>query len=83
MNFETYLQDKHAEQYQGLDDEMPDNFNEWLNDLGCDEIIEYTGMWAIGLLEGLRIKKVLGTETRIDLFNTYEGKITEQIRRIR
>jgi len=43
--FEEYLQDKHAAQYQGLDDEMPDNFNEWLEDMGPDEMIEYADKW--------------------------------------
>ena len=46
MTFEEYLQDKHAAQYQGLDDEMPDNFNEWLEDMGPDEMIEYADKWA-------------------------------------
>jgi len=45
MTFEEYLQDKHAAQYQGLDDEMPDNFNEWLEDMGPDEMIEYAEKW--------------------------------------
>ena len=45
MKFEEYLQNKHAAQYQGLDDEMPDNFNEWLEDLGSDEMIEYADKW--------------------------------------
>ena len=40
MKFEEYLQNKHAAQYQGLDDEMPDNFNEWLEDLGSDVYVE-------------------------------------------
>ena len=45
MTFEKYLQDKHADQYQGLDDEMPDNFSEWLEDMGPDEMIEYAEKW--------------------------------------
>ena len=45
MTFEEYLQDKHAAQYQGLDDEMPDNFSEWLCELGSDEWIEYAEKW--------------------------------------
>jgi len=45
MKFEEYLQDKHAEQYQGLDDEMPDNFTEWLCDLSLDEWFEYAEKW--------------------------------------
>jgi len=81
--FEEYLQDEHAKQYQGLDDEMPDDFNDWLCDLGYDGIVRYAEKWAISLLEGIRIKRVLGTETRIDLFKTYEYKISEQIEAIR
>jgi len=86
-NFEEYLQDKHAALYQGLDDEMSENFSEWLDALSIDDWIEYAEKWhkeeCVNILEGLRIKKVLGTETRIDLFKIYEDKITEQIRRIR
>ena len=51
--FEEYLQDKHAAQYQGLDDEMPDNFNEWLEDLGPDEMIEYADKWQDTYLEAI------------------------------
>ena len=39
--FEQYLQDKHAKQYGGLDDEMPDNFDEWLCELDTYEWLEY------------------------------------------
>ena len=45
MTFEQYLQDKHAETCQCLDDEMPDNFSEWLEDMGPDEMIEYAEKW--------------------------------------
>lgn len=39
--FEDFLADKHAEQYQGLDDEMPDDCDDWMGDLTADELIEY------------------------------------------
>lgn len=32
--------DKHAEQYQGLDDEMPDDCNDWIAGLSDDEVCE-------------------------------------------
>jgi len=41
MKFEEYLQEIHAEQYQGLDDEMPENFTDWLCDLDVDDWIKY------------------------------------------
>lgn len=43
--FEEYLIEKHAQQYCGLDDEMADNCNEWMQDLGIDEVIEYAEKW--------------------------------------
>ena len=40
--FEDFLKEKHAEQYTGLDDEMPDDYDEWLYDkIGRDDIIRY------------------------------------------
>ena len=42
---EDYLKDVHAEQYEGLDDDMPDAFNDWLTELDVDEWIEYAEKW--------------------------------------
>ena len=52
MTFEEYLQDKHAEQYQGLDDEMPDDFTNWLcEELDVDTLIGYAEAWHKGEVE--------------------------------
>jgi len=91
--FEEYLQDKHAAQYQGLDDEMPDNFNEWLEDLGSDEMIEYADKWhdtyleAIADVEGLEetIKQSLSDISGFsrDKFNNkFDGIYTELAQKI-
>ena len=45
--FLDFLIDKHAEQYTGLDDEMPDNCSEWIADLSVDELIAYADVYAI------------------------------------
>ncbi len=39
--FEEYLQDTHAEFYDGTDDDMPDKFDDWLCGLDVSEIMEY------------------------------------------
>ena len=39
--FEDFLQEKHAEQYIGLDDDMPDDCGEWIANLDVDEVIDY------------------------------------------
>ena len=44
--FEDYLQEIHAAQYAGLDDDMPDDFNDWLADLDVYEYIEYGDKFA-------------------------------------
>ena len=38
--FERFMQDEHALQYMGLDDEMPDNYSDWMADLSVDEWLE-------------------------------------------
>jgi hypothetical protein len=40
-DFEDYLQTKHAEQYIGLDDEMPDDYEDWISNLSTDDWIDY------------------------------------------
>ena len=44
--FTRFLEDKFGLQYQGLDDEMPDAFNDWLADLAVDELIDYADEFA-------------------------------------
>ena len=39
--FENYLEEQHAEQYNGLDDEMPDDRNDWFENLDVQEVIDY------------------------------------------
>jgi hypothetical protein len=45
--FEDFLQEKHAEQYCGLDDDMPDDCSEWIANLDPDEFIFYGDMYGI------------------------------------
>ena len=35
-----FLQNAHAEQYHGLDDDMPDDCNDWIEKLTDDELCE-------------------------------------------
>lgn len=37
----NYLMEKHADQYIGLDDDMPDDCNDWLEQLDVEEVIDY------------------------------------------
>lgn len=44
--FEDYLKDIHAEQYEGLDDEMPDDFDSWFGNLDAQEMFDYAVEWG-------------------------------------
>lgn len=46
IDFERYLQDRHAAQYVGLDDGMPDDYEYWLQELDIDEIITFANQYA-------------------------------------
>ena len=46
--FEDYLQEKHSEQYVGLDDDMVDDCGDWIADLDVDELIGYAELYGMG-----------------------------------
>lgn len=46
QTFEEYLKDRHAEDYHGTDDDMPDAFDTWLVNLPVDRIIEFAEYWG-------------------------------------
>lgn len=39
-NFEEYLQDLHAEQYHGTDDDMPNDFENWTDNLDVADVLQ-------------------------------------------
>ena len=49
--FEQYLNELHAEQYHGLDDDMPEDFNDWL------EQFDATAMMGLAESYGELIQK--------------------------
>jgi hypothetical protein len=40
-SFENFLREKHSAQYEGLDDEMEDNYNAWVESLDGQELMDY------------------------------------------
>lgn len=46
QTFEQYLQDIHAKNYHGTDDDMPEAFEAWVEDLGVDRLIVLADMYA-------------------------------------
>lgn len=45
--FESYLQDKHAAQYAGLDDDMGDDFEYWIQELDVDDWIRLGSKFSL------------------------------------
>ena len=50
-DFESFLAEKHGEQYDGLADEMPDDYEEWLANLDPQEFIDFANEYARALRE--------------------------------
>jgi restriction endonuclease len=44
--FEEYLEEVHAKEYAGTDDDMPEKYNQWLEDLDKQELINYAQKWG-------------------------------------
>lgn len=62
MTFEEYLQEKHADQYEGLDDDMVENFDSWMETLTVEDVLEY------GEYYGKRVENIVRKE--------YEKKVS-------
>ena len=45
QTFEDFLNEKHSENYTGTDDNMPEAFETWTEELGWEELMEYTTEW--------------------------------------
>ena len=78
MDFENYLREVHGENYTGLDDDMPDAFDNWLTNLQVDDIIEYADKFAE--IEVAKVRKIVSEfQTEFDEI-IKEQSITESIR---
>jgi hypothetical protein len=51
ITFEDYLQNIHAQDYCGLDDEMSEDYEDWLRDLDIQEVIDYAEAWGKKLIK--------------------------------
>lgn len=56
VTFEQFLKEQHAIQYQGLDDDMPDGFENWLEGLNGSEYMEYGEQYGRFLKEVCEVK---------------------------
>jgi len=45
-DFEQFLMEQFSKDYHGLDDEMPDAFEDWLSNLDVDEWIKFAEQYA-------------------------------------
>jgi hypothetical protein len=43
--FDYYLQELHSKQYEGIDDDMPEDFNNWLGQFDVNDILEFVKDW--------------------------------------
>ncbi len=62
--FEQYLQEMHAEQYIGTDDDMPDDFNNWLDQFDATAMMGLAESYG-ELIQGKKTFKEEYEETRM------------------
>ena len=93
-DFEDFLMEKHAEQYIGTKDCMIDDYNDWTQELGCDDFIEYGDQSLVQLkselVEKLPKEKTINPElptnfqemlpSEVDGFNLCLSQVKEIIR---
>ena len=83
-SFESYLIDKHADSYVGLDDEMPDDFNWWLENLEPEDYYKYAEKWHNSemrrVLEGLKKEFAEFDEYSRDFIHLIIDKELEEVK---
>ena len=47
----AFLQDKHAQNYHGTDDDMPDAFDAFLQNLSSEEWMAYAEEWCASIVK--------------------------------
>ena len=67
-HFIDYLAEIHAENYTGLDDDMPEKFESWCADLGWDELMDCADEWRDRQVE-FAINRLI--DETIESFKTY------------
>lgn len=50
-DFFQFLSLKHADQYVGLDDEMPDDFSSWIENMEIDDAEKYTSEYKNSVVQ--------------------------------
>jgi GTP cyclohydrolase III len=64
MTFEQYLQDIHAKDYHGKDDDMLDSSDSWAVHLRFDEMVAYAEEWHAQELKFIRTKGATTTNSK-------------------
>ena len=49
--FESFLQEKHMEDYHGTDDDAPDAYEHWISNLDTQEVMDFAEEWGATLYE--------------------------------
>jgi len=66
--FESYMQMIHAQDYHGTDDDMPDNFENWITNIDDGEMMEYAESFSNALCNKIT-ERVLKYSTPLPEWN--------------
>jgi len=79
--FEDFLKTKHAENYMGTDDDMGDRFEEYLEDIDKEEMLELADEWTKNVLEfaQLKVKQIKGVYSAHDALEAVD-KVLETLK---
>ncbi len=74
--FENYLMEIHAKDYIGTDDDMPDDYENWLDNVDKNELIEFASK-ALSQ-QRQEIIEMIEKERKMQAYNTMAGNIRDE-----
>jgi len=73
--FEDFLKEKHAKNYMGTDDDMPDDFERWVGELDTQKILDFGD-------EAIRRNRIEAMENILDSFAPHIRGLREMLSKI-
>ena len=82
MNFEDFLKEQHAADYMGTDDNMPDDFEDWLGGQSSEDFIKLADLWTKNVIEfaQLKVKQIKGVYSAHDALTKVDELLASLIK---
>ena len=80
--FNEFMQWEHAHNYSGTDDDMPDNFEDWLGSQSAEELIGFADEWTgkVVSFARLQVEQIKGVYSAHDALKEVDELLADLLK---